>query len=104
LRAGAHLEGEQAIIFKTELDQLEAEKAMQYVTSVERIAKQEGLEESRQEGIQQGFAKMLTTLLAQRFGQLPDWVSKKLSAATPEALENWGRKVLEVRSLDELFA
>jgi hypothetical protein len=69
---------------------------MRYVTSIERLYKQEGIHE--------GFVRMLTTLLAQRFGQLPEWVSEKLAAATPEALENWGRKILEVRSLEELFA
>ena len=95
-----HLEGEQAIIFKTELEQLEAEKAMQYVTSIERIAKREGLEQGRQEGI----ASVLVMLLAQRFGQVPEWVSKKLDAATPDALENWSGKILQVRSLEELFA
>jgi hypothetical protein len=103
-----HLEGEQAIIFKTELEQLEAEKAMRYVTSIERIYKQEGLEQGLKEGVekglQQGIARMLTTQLAQRFGQVPDWVSSKLAAASPEALENWGRKIFEVRSLEELFA
>ena len=103
-----HIEGEQAIFFKTELDQLEAEKTMQYVTSIERIAKQEGLEqglkEGRQEGARISLASLLMKQLNQRFGQVPEWVSNKIEAATPEALENWGGKILQARSLDELFA
>jgi hypothetical protein len=103
-----HIGGEQAIIFRNELEQLEAEKGMQYVTSIERIYKQEGFEQGRQEGRQEGarssLAALLLTQLAQRFGQVPEWASKRLEAATPEALENWGGRILRVRSLEELFA
>jgi hypothetical protein len=94
------LEEEQAIIFQSELEQLEAEKGMQYVTSVERLA----LKKGRQEGRREAFASLLATQLAVRFGQIPEWVAKKLEAATPEALESWGRRIFEARSFEELFA
>ena len=90
------LEESQAIIFKSELEELEAEKGMQYVTSVERLARAEG----RQEGI----AALLATQLAQRFGQVPEWAAQRLRAATAESLEAWGRRIFEVRSLEDLFA
>ena len=99
-----YLEEGQAIIFQNELEQLEAEKGMQYVTSGERLAMKKGHQQGLQEGRQEGIASLLMTQLGIRFGQVPEWVGKKLEAATPEALESWGRRILEVRSLDELFA
>jgi hypothetical protein len=102
------LEDEEAIIFMQDLERLEAEKGMPYVTSVERIAKkigrEEGREEGRQEGRRDGIASLLLTQLAQRFGQVPDWASQKLKSAPPESLESWGRRVFEARSLEEIFA
>lgn len=93
------LDDDQAIIFKSELDQLEAEKAMQYVTSIERIYQQE----ARQESLRM-LISVLTSQLSQRFGEVPDWAAQKLKAATPEALEAWGRRILQAGSLEELFA
>jgi len=37
-------------LFKQQLDQLEAEKQMRYITSIERLARQEGRAEGREEG------------------------------------------------------
>lgn len=94
------LDAEQEIIFMIELEQLEAEKGMPYVTSVERIAMSRGREEGRQEGL----ASMLMALLAQRFGQVPDWATQKLTGAAPESLERWGKRIFEAQSLEEIFA
>ncbi len=40
--------------FKSDLESIEKEKQMPYVTSVERLAKAEGREEGREEGLEQG--------------------------------------------------
>ena len=122
------LDEEQEIIYLDELNQLEAEKAMPYVTSVERISMKRGLEQGRQEGrqvglqegrqvglqegrqvgmqegLRLGLASLLLTLLSQRFGEVPAWVPEKLNSASTEVLETWGRKVLEARSVDDVFA
>ena len=118
------LEPEQEIIFMTELEELEAESGMPYVTSVERIAmgrgrqeglqeglqagrqegRQEGLRAGRQEGRQEGLAFLLATQLACRFGQVPEWAALRLKAAAPEALERWGKRIFEAQSLEELLA
>ncbi len=94
---------EQAIIFRTELEELEEETGMKYVTSIERMYLQEARQEGRRE-IQQGLVSLLMTQLAQRFGQLPEWADQKLRSATPETLESWGRRILGARSLEEVFA
>jgi len=50
---------------------------------------------------------MVATLLRQlerRFGVLPGWVTQQVSAAETGQLEEWGLRVLEVGSLDDVFA
>ncbi len=68
---------------------------MPYVTSVERI----GI----RKGIQQGEIAIIKRLLNRRFGQIPEWVEKRLEQATPEYLGLWADRIVEVSSLDEIF-
>ncbi|MBF0140657.1 MAG: DUF4351 domain-containing protein [Magnetococcales bacterium] len=57
-----------------------------------------------QDGAQQGEAKMLTRQLQRRFGSLPDWASEKIAQANSDALEEWSLRLLDARSLEEVFA
>jgi hypothetical protein len=70
--------------------------------------KLEGLQAGRQEGLQagrqEGEAAFLLRLLERRFGVLPGWVRERVGAAETGLLEEWGLRVLEVGSLDEVFA
>jgi len=50
-----------------------------------------------------GKAEMLTQLLSQRYGELPDWVNQKLSAATPEQLDSWSSNLFSAESLEQIF-
>ena len=68
---------------------------MQYVTSVERF--------ETKKIFQQGEAEMLRKLLVRRFGELPAWVSDKLSSAGEQDLERWGEAVLSEPTLDAVF-
>jgi hypothetical protein len=45
----------------------------------------------------------LQSLLARRFGTLPDAVRARLASATVEQLESWALKILDAKSLDEVF-
>ena len=56
-----------------------------------------------QEWLRQGEARMLQHQLQRRFGELPSWVSARLSEAEPEQLERWAERLLEVESLTALF-
>lgn len=60
-------------------------------------------EELREEGRQQGEAKLLQRMLRRRFGELPESVGQRLSSAPSEQLERWIEKILDVASLAELF-
>jgi hypothetical protein len=90
-----------------EIETIEESTKMQYVTSVERfeIAKvrQEGLLEAVVQAVVQGEAKLLRKLLERRFGDLPMWVSDKLSSAGEQDLERWGEAVLTEPTLDAVF-
>ncbi|MDO9139782.1 MAG: cytosolic protein [Methylobacter sp.] len=94
-----------------EINDIEESTKMQYVTSVERfeIAKvrQEGLLEGVTQGVIQGViqgeSKLLRKQLARRFGDLPNWVSDKLSSAGEQDLEHWGEAVLTAPTLDAVF-
>ena len=59
--------------------------------------------EGRREGRKEGEATLLTLLLRKRFGELPESVRVRVSAASPDELEHWGERLLEVSSLSELF-
>lgn len=63
---------ELAISFKTEIKSYEEARKMRYVTSIERLAKQEGIEEGLQEGRQLGVIQSsqdsVIEVLETRFG------------------------------------
>ena len=65
--------------------------------------KREGLQEGLQKGVQKGEANLLKRLLVRRFGDLPSWVEARLGNATTEELEQWGERLLEAASLEEIF-
>lgn len=98
--------------FRQDLDGLEEETTMRYVTSIERLAREEGVEagirQGLQEGMQQGMqqgrvegrSQMLRKLLERRFGQLPAWASSRLASATEADLDMWTDAVIEARSVE----
>ncbi|KAB2929117.1 MAG: cytosolic protein [Candidatus Contendobacter sp.] len=93
------------------VDEFEEEKTMQYVTSLERMATERGLQQGLQQGMQQGaqqgmrngMAQTLRRQLARRFGPLPEWVLVKLVEASQEDLECWTDRILEATSLEAVF-
>jgi len=79
--------------FKQQIEQLEVQTKMRYITSIERLARKEGLEKGREEGLEEGreegAARLLLRLLEHRFGELPEAVIQRvyqLSLAEAEAL------------------
>ena len=62
---------ELASSFKTELRSYEGANKMRYVTSVERLAKEEGIEEGIERGVLQNNRDNVIELLATRFGEVP---------------------------------
>ncbi len=97
--------------FQVELAQLEAERKMPYVTSVERMGIEKGRQEGRlegrlegrQEGRLEGEAAVLKRLLIRRFGPLPEWVEPRLAQAGQADLERWADRVLDAPTLTDVF-
>jgi hypothetical protein len=81
---------------KDELTELETERKMRYVTSFERMG--------REEGFLQGEASLLRLLLNRRFRLLPEWVERRLEQASRLELERWAGRVIDASSLEEVFA
>lgn len=63
------------------------------------LARKEGREEGRQEGE----AAMLLRLMRRRFGVLPGWVADTIHVADPIKVATWGDRILDARSLDDIF-
>ena len=84
--------------FKSELVTFEEEIRMPYVTSIERLAKEEGFERGRE----QGTATLLLRILSRQCGSLPDDVEKQIRQLKLEQSQNLGEALLDFRSLDDL--
>ncbi len=64
---------------------------------------EQGLEQGREEGREEGKAELLRHLLVRRFKKLPKWAEDKLGKATALQLEAWGNRLLEAKTLREVF-
>ncbi|MDD5029020.1 MAG: DUF4351 domain-containing protein [Rhodoferax sp.] len=99
-----------------DIEQIEGETRMQYVTSVERLAIQrgriegmlegqlEGMLKGKLEGKLEGQAKLLERLLTKRFGALPQSTLARLQSATADQLEHWADAILDAPTLAGVFA
>ena len=74
---------------------LEEELHVDYMTSFERM----GIEK----GLQQGEGTMLLCFLEGKFKNIPDDYLKKINEADAETLVKWGKRVLDVNSLEDVF-
>ncbi len=99
---------EQEQVFRKTLEASEEEMKMRYVTSIERLAREEGIEhgiaQGMQQGMQQGQARLLAHQLTQRFGELPAWARERLASASDAELQAWGGAVLSADALPAVFA
>ena len=75
---------------------------MPYVTSVERLAKAEGIAEGRVEGKAEGGATVLLKQLTKVCGPLPEEVQRQIHRLSIEQLAELGEALLDFRSLQDL--
>ncbi|MFM7255738.1 MAG: DUF4351 domain-containing protein, partial [Betaproteobacteria bacterium] len=64
---------------------------------------QQGMQQGMQQGVQQGEIAVLKRQLHKRFGKLPEEVELRLHKATLEQLEVWADRVLDARTINEVF-
>jgi hypothetical protein len=90
-------------LFQREAEQIEQELHMPYVTSIERLAKQEGQAEGRAEGKAEGKAETLLHLLTRHYGvAVPESLATRIRSTTDSALlERWLDLIFDAPTLDE---
>lgn len=76
----------------------------QWLQEGEQRGRQEGRQEGEQRGRQAGEAAILLRQLERRFGVLPGWARDRIAAADTAVLEDWGLRVLDAASLEEVLA
>ncbi|MGD0958601.1 MAG: cytosolic protein [Methylomonas sp.] len=90
-----------------EIEILEENEKMQYVTSIERMAiakgREEGLEKGREEGALEAEKKTLQRQLQHRFQVIPDWAVVRILQGSEAELEQWLDNVLDAATLDSVF-
>lgn len=97
--------------FRKSVVMMEEELSMRYVTSIERLAIEEGLakgiqqgmQHGMQEGLKQGEARLLGRLLARRFGELPPWAVERLASASEAQLERWADAMLACATIEQVL-
>ena len=82
-----------------ELYTYEKAQQMPYITSVERIGIQKGLEQ----GMRRGEAILLLRLIELRFGAADQDVIQRIHEADSETLLHWSDRILTAQSLSELL-
>ncbi len=91
----------------TFMRELEEEKRMEYVSSIERVRSEQKFHEGEQSGEQKGKTEMLshllTCLLTRRFGALPPTVEAQIKDAANAQIEAWFDRAVDAPTLDEVF-
>ncbi len=64
---------------------------------------QQGMQQGIHQGVQQGQQALLAKLLRLRFGELDAQTEQKLKQAGEEELGLWAERVLDARSLEDVF-
>jgi hypothetical protein len=78
-----------------QVETLERNNKMPYVTSVERI----GIKK----GVQEGAAGLLLQLIEQRFGSLDESTRAHITQAEPEQLSEWSGRLFDAPSLNDIL-
>ena len=60
-------------------------------------------EDYKRQGRLEGMTLVVERHLTRRFGPLPTEVIARIAAATVEDIENWADRLLDAKSLDEVF-
>ncbi|MBF0181049.1 MAG: cytosolic protein [Magnetococcales bacterium] len=102
-----HLPKELDMQLLNEINAFEESQKMPYISSVERIGQEigekRGKEIGKKIGKQQGQAKLLLKLLQERFGLVPKPVRNKVTAAKPDDIDLWARRLFKADSLQAIF-
>jgi hypothetical protein len=88
-----------AIQYNDAVRSFEEEQKMRYVTTAERIGREEGQRIGREEGER----ILLVRLLEKRFGPLSEERRRQLESADADSLLEWSERILTAETVDEVF-
>lgn len=97
------LDPELTLKYHHQVQKFERELKVSYMTYVEKQWLQQGIEQGIERGRQEGESTFLLELLKGKFKVVPVSYSKKIVEASPECLLAWGLRVLNSRTIDEVF-
>jgi hypothetical protein len=86
-------------LVERELEALEEEEQMAYVTSWERL----GLAKGRAEGVLAGQRDLLRRMLLARFGAVPEHLEERLAGADQQTLEHLADRLATAATLDDVL-
>nr|VFJ63778.1 MAG: hypothetical protein BECKFM1743A_GA0114220_103407 [Candidatus Kentron sp. FM]VFJ65915.1 MAG: hypothetical protein BECKFM1743C_GA0114222_104065 [Candidatus Kentron sp. FM]VFK14894.1 MAG: hypothetical protein BECKFM1743B_GA0114221_103447 [Candidatus Kentron sp. FM] len=75
----------------------------QFAQDIERTVRQKALRKGETRGEARGEAKLLFRQISRRFQPLPDGTIEWIYAADPNTIEIWADRVLDAKSLEEVF-
>jgi hypothetical protein len=78
--------------FHQRIEELEQESKMKYVTSIERLGRQEGQQE------------VILAQIEEKFGPPDAPIRRRIEKASREEILAWAKKILTASSQDEVFA
>ena len=85
-----------------EVEAIEEERKMPYVTSVERIGVERGKQEGLEQGLEQGKRQAVLQVAQARFGAVPETLERQVAAADAAELDALLERVARAASIDEL--
>jgi predicted transposase YdaD len=89
--------------FWREIRQLEEETRMPYITSVERLGIEQGMQRGIEQGMQREGANLVLRLLNRRFGQVTTSVEKQIRQLSVKQLEDLGEALLDFENEADLL-
>jgi predicted transposase YdaD len=89
-----------------EVDTMLAERFGEWTEQIMEKGMLAGLQKGRMEGRMEGRSAVLSRQLAKRFGSdiLDSEVQNRLRSADPEQLDLWAERILDARTINEVFA
>jgi hypothetical protein len=80
-----------------------AEKVDMWIKELEDKGRQEGRQEGKEQGVHESQYQTLIRLLSKRFGPLNHELFERLNTASTEKLSMWLDRVLDAKTIDEVF-
>ncbi|MBS0352101.1 MAG: DUF4351 domain-containing protein [Proteobacteria bacterium] len=78
-------------------------EAMTFAEQLKQMGRQEGITQGIVQGVHQGQTALFTRLLRRRFHEIPEFYLNSIEKADAEILLLWSEKILDAKTLEEVF-